>query len=74
MTLHEVVTETRHVSCACGAGADQDCTCGHGGVHYSRLARATRAGYVGPEEFAWAIHEADVFTGGTVLVDEEVQP
>jgi hypothetical protein len=71
MTLHEVVTETRHVSCACGASADQDCTCGHRGVHYARLAHARRAGYLDAGDFAQAIHDADVFTGLTVLLDPE---
>jgi hypothetical protein len=68
MTLHQVVTESRRVSCACGAPQDKACACGERGVHYSRVARACSAGYISLADFGNAIHD-DVFTGGDVLLD-----
>jgi hypothetical protein len=69
MTLHQIVAESRHASCAtCCAAEDQLCTCGPRGVHYSRVARACQGGYITLTDFGEAIHD-DVFTGGDVLVD-----
>ena len=74
MTLHQIVEESRHASCAtCLAGPDELCRCADAdaGVHYARVARACRAGYITLNDFADAIHD-DVFTGGSVLLDPEV--
>lgn len=72
MTLHEVVTESRHASCAtCMAGPDQPCKCPDVGVHYSRVSRACAAGYIPLNDFASAIHD-DAYCGGNVLLDPEV--
>jgi len=67
MSLHEICEQSRHASCACGAAEDQPCARASG-VHYSRVARACRAGYITLDDFASAIHD-DVFTGGDVLAD-----
>jgi hypothetical protein len=69
VTLHEIVTETEHVTCVCGAPLDQPCT--PGGVHYARLAHARRAQLITAADFGQAIHDADVFTGMSVLLDPE---
>jgi len=73
MTLHDICEASRQADCWCGAKAGQDCTCGHRGVHYSRLTRAYRAGYVTITDFGEAIHD-DVFTGTDVLLDPEETP
>lgn len=72
MTLHQIVTETEHVSCVCGATPDQRCDATPHGVHYARLAHARRAGLIEADDFAQAIHDADVFTGLSVLLDPGV--
>ena len=68
MTLHEVVIESTHVPCVCGALPEQPCIC-QDGVHLARVARARRAQFISRADFAAAIHDADVFTGLTVLID-----
>ena len=70
MTLHQIVAETIHVTCVCGASRDAACT--PGGVHYARLAHARRAGLISLADFASAIHDADRFGGLDVLLDPEV--
>jgi hypothetical protein len=73
MTLHEICEQARHTMCSgCGAHAEQPCACGAIGVHYARVARARRLDWIGPADFAQAIHDADVFTGTTVLLDPGV--
>ena len=69
MTLHQIVAATEHVPCVCGAAPDQPCECAPHGVHYARLARARRAQLLSAEDFGQAIHDADVFTGLSVLLD-----
>ena len=70
LTLHQIVCECRHVSCAkCQAPEDQPCACCPGGVHYARLSRACAAGYIGLADFADAIHD-DVFSGGDVFAPD----
>ena len=69
MTLHQIVEESRHTSCAtCCAAEEQPCACRADGVHYARVSRACHAGYITLTDFGEAIHD-DVFTGGDVLVD-----
>ena len=71
MTLHEVVEESRHASCArCLAAPDQLCDCGLCGVHYARVSRACAAGYIPLDDFASAIHD-DAYGGGDVMLDPE---
>jgi len=72
LTLHEICVATRHADCVCGAGPEHTCTCGPGGVHYARLARARARGYLSAADFAAGIHDADIFTGRTVLLDPQV--
>jgi hypothetical protein len=69
LTLHEIVVMTTFASCVCDAGDGCLCTASPPGVHYARLARARRRGFIGREDFAQAIHDADVFTGMSVLID-----
>lgn len=69
MTLHEIVTEATHTTCACGAGCDQPCHDGGAGVHLARVAHARRAGLIEAADFAQVIHDAEVFTGLTVVID-----
>jgi hypothetical protein len=68
VTTREIIAAAENVACVCGATPGQVCSCGHG-VHYARLARARRAGFLSRGEFASVIADADVFTGGSVLLD-----
>lgn len=71
MTLHEIVAQTEHVPCVCGATPDHPCQCTPRGVHYARLARARRAGLIEAADFGQAIHDADRFSGLDILIDPQ---
>lgn len=66
---HGICEAARQCDCVCGAACGQPCNCAEIGVHMARVARARRFGFLGSAEFAQAIHDADVFTGLTVLID-----
>ena len=52
MTRAQIRDQARHAACAyCGADPDQPCDCPPGGVHYRRVARACRVGYISLEDF-----------------------
>jgi hypothetical protein len=74
MTIHEIVTESRHTTCVCGAAPDEPCACEPGGTHLARIAHAARAGLITTTDFASVIRDADVFTGTTCVLDPEVAP
>lgn len=69
MTLHQICAEARHTSCVCGAAPGQPCRCQPPGVHLARFAHAFRAGLISEPDFASVIHDADVFTGTTIILD-----
>jgi hypothetical protein len=68
-SLHDICTETSHVSCPCGASPGQPCACQPGSWHLARVAHARRAGLLSSTDFASVIHDADVFTGFTTIHD-----
>ena len=74
MNTHEICVATRNAGCVCGAPAGSPCDCGPGAVHLARAARACWSGLISHGDFASVIHDADVFTGLTLVIDPAVQP
>ena len=74
MTVHEICQQAEATGCACGAAPGKPCDCqpaAPGGVHLARIAHARRAGLIEAADFAAVIHDADVFTGYTIILDPE---
>jgi hypothetical protein len=71
MTLHAIVLAARaHEDCAtCHAPATHPCDCA-GAVHLCRIARAAHHGHITMRDFATVCHDADVFTGASLVLDE----
>ena len=74
MNTHEICVATRNAGCVCGAPAGRDCDCGPGAVHLARAARARRSGLISHGDFASVVHDADVFTGLTLIIDPAARP
>lgn len=71
MTPHGICAAARRCGCVCGARPGQPCACHPDGVHMARVARARAAGLIALADFAEAVHDADRFTGYSLLLDEE---
>ena len=67
MSLTGTAADSLHTDCRhCGAAPERPCDCG-GGVHYMRVARAHRLGWIDDAAFTEAIDAAVCFTAATVL-------
>jgi hypothetical protein len=59
-----------HEDCAvCHATKTHPCDC-PGAVHLCRIALAAHEGHITMRDFAAVIHDADVFTGASLVLDE----
>ena len=70
MTLHGIVTTAqRHEKCSvCGCQPGEACA-NCNGTHLCRIALAAHDGHITQADLASVMHDADVFTGMSVVLD-----
>lgn len=71
MTTHAICVQARHEPCSvCRAAPEQPCVADCPAVHLSRICLAAHHGRITRLDEASVMHDADVFTGRSLVLDE----